>query len=104
MTGIDDYLAPLPEDQRKALQRLREIIRNGVPGVEEDIAWQMPAFKYRGSSLVGFAAFKGHLSFFPMSAVVIEAHRDDLKGFQTTKGTVHFTRRSRYRQLWSGNW
>lgn len=91
MTGIDDYLAPLPEDQRKALQRLREMIGSTVPGVEETIAWEMPAFKYRGSSLVGFAAFKDHLSFFPMSTTVMKSHKDELESFKTTKGTIHFT-------------
>jgi uncharacterized protein YdhG (YjbR/CyaY superfamily) len=49
----------------------------------------MPTFKYKGS-LVAFAAFKNHCSLFPMSMAVIAAFKDELKGFHTSKGTIHF--------------
>jgi uncharacterized protein YdhG (YjbR/CyaY superfamily) len=39
---------------------------------------------------VAFAAFKNHCSFFPMSKAVIEAFKDELKGFHTSKGTLQF--------------
>jgi uncharacterized protein YdhG (YjbR/CyaY superfamily) len=48
----------------------------------------MPTFKYKGS-LVWFAAFSNHCSFFP-TASVIEAFKNELKGFSTSKGTIHF--------------
>jgi uncharacterized protein YdhG (YjbR/CyaY superfamily) len=50
----------------------------------------MPAFKLHGS-LVGFAAFKDHCSFFPMSSTLIEAHKNELSGYRTSKGTIQFT-------------
>ncbi len=37
------------------------------------------------------AAAKGHCSFFPMGPSMIEAHRDELAGFDTAKGTIRFT-------------
>jgi uncharacterized protein YdhG (YjbR/CyaY superfamily) len=38
---------------------------------------------------VWFAAFSSHCSLFP-TASVIEAFKDELKGFSTSKGTIHF--------------
>ncbi len=88
---IDATLAALPPDQRAALQTLRETIAAAAPGGEEAISYGMPAFRYHGRPLVSYAAFKAHCSFFPMSAGLIEAHRDELAGFHTAKGTLRFT-------------
>jgi uncharacterized protein YdhG (YjbR/CyaY superfamily) len=41
--------------------------------------------------LVGFAAFKAHCSFFPMSSTVIAAHEKLLERYATSKGTIRFT-------------
>jgi len=48
----------------------------------------MPALEYKGV-LVWFAAFRNHCSFFP-TAAVIEAFKDDLKGYSLSKGTIQF--------------
>ncbi len=50
----------------------------------------MPTFKYRGRSLVAFAAFKKHCSLFPMSGAVIEKFKGELGGLHTSKGTLQF--------------
>ncbi len=49
----------------------------------------MPAFRYKGA-LVGFAAFSHHCSFFPMSGRLIEEFREELKDYETSKGTIRF--------------
>ena len=84
------YLASLPRDARTALQRLRKDIRAAAPDAVETIAWSMPAFR-QGKLLVGYAAFKDHCSFFPMSGNVIGRYSAALKGYTTTKGSIHFT-------------
>jgi uncharacterized protein YdhG (YjbR/CyaY superfamily) len=73
------------------MQDLRRTIAAAAPGAEEAISYGMPAFRYRGRSLVSYAAFKAHCSFFPMSAELIETHRDELAGYATSKGTLQFT-------------
>ena len=88
---IDARLAALPADQRAALQTLRQRIAAAAPAAEEAISYGMPAFRYHGRSLVSYAAFKAHCSFFPMSSALIEGHRDELAGFATAKGTLRFT-------------
>lgn len=87
---VDDYLAALPKEKRAALEKLRKIIRSVVPDAREVISYGMPVFKYKTRSLVGFAAFKDHCSFFPMSPSVMEAHKDELKPYETAKGTIRF--------------
>ena len=89
-TGVENYLAGLPAESRAALERLRQTIRAAAPDATEAISYQMPAFKDHGRSLVAYAAFKDHCSFFPMSSRVIEAYKDELKPFQTGKGTIRF--------------
>ena len=88
---IDATLAALPADQRAALQALRQTIAAAAPEAQETISYGMPAFRYHGRALVSYSAFKAHCSFFPMSAALIESHRDELAGFATAKGTLRFT-------------
>jgi uncharacterized protein YdhG (YjbR/CyaY superfamily) len=88
--SVDAYFASLPDGQRAALQKLRETIATAVPSAEQAVAWSMPAFRLDGKAFVGYAAFKDHYSFFPMSAAAIEAHRDALGEHATGKGTISF--------------
>ena len=88
---IDDYLSRVPEEMRVALNNLRETIAAAVPEATEGISYAMPAFRYRGRPLVGFAAFKNHCSFFPMSPEVLDSLEGELGAFRTSKGTVSFS-------------
>jgi uncharacterized protein YdhG (YjbR/CyaY superfamily) len=85
---IDEYLAALSEDKRAALERLRRAIRAAAPRAEECISYQLPAFRLDGKMLVWFGAGANHCAFYP--GAVVEAHKDELKDFDTRKGTVRF--------------
>lgn len=88
--NIDEYLAGVPEPARGTLRKIRAAIRSAVPPeATEAITYRIPTFKYKGS-LVAFAAFSHHCSFFPMSYSVIDAFKNELKGFQVSKGTIRF--------------
>jgi uncharacterized protein YdhG (YjbR/CyaY superfamily) len=87
---IDDYLAGLGEDERRALERLRRAIRAAAPKAEECISYGLPAFRLGGKLLVAFGAAANHCAFYPMSGRTIEAHRVDLAGYDTNKGTIRF--------------
>jgi uncharacterized protein YdhG (YjbR/CyaY superfamily) len=87
--NIDEYLAGVPEPARTTLNQIRAAIRSSVPPeATETISYRIPAFKYKGI-LVWFAAFSNHCSLFP-TASVVEAFKNELKGFSTFKGTIHF--------------
>lgn len=90
MTVIDTYLADVPADKREALERVRQIIHSIVPEPEETIGYNMPVIRYKGKYLVGFAAFKNHMSLFP-GAFSAEGLEQDLRDFVQAKGTIQFT-------------
>ena len=86
---VDEYLAGVPEPARSTLNKIRAAIQSAVPPeATETISYRIPAFKYKGV-LVWFAAFSKHCSFFP-TASVVEAFKNELKGFSISKGTIHF--------------
>ena len=87
--NVDEYLAAVPEPARSTLNKVRAAIRSAVPPeTTETISYGMPAFNYKGP-LIWFAAFSDHCSLFP-TASVIEAFKNELKGFATSKGTIRF--------------
>ena len=88
--NIDEYLARVPAEPRAALEKLRRTIKSMVPEAVETISYEIPTFKLNGRMLVSFAAFSEHCSFFP-GAGPIELHKNDLKLFPTSKGTIRFT-------------
>jgi uncharacterized protein YdhG (YjbR/CyaY superfamily) len=88
--SVEAYFAGLNPEERAALQKLRETIAAAAPEAVEGIAWSMPGFKVGGKAFVGYAAFKDHYSFFPMSTAAIEAHRKELGDHITGKGTISF--------------
>ena len=87
--NTDEYLAGVPEPARSTLNKIRPAIRSVVqPEATETISCGTPAFSYKGV-LVWFAAFSNHCSLFP-TASVVGAFKNELKGFSTSKGTIHF--------------
>jgi uncharacterized protein YdhG (YjbR/CyaY superfamily) len=86
--SIDEYIATFPLDIQTLLQQLRAVIHEAAPQAEETISYQMPAFRQNGV-LVYFAAFKNQIGFFP-TAAGIEALKDKLSGYKTSKGTIQF--------------
>ena len=87
---IDKYLATVSAGQRTALQKLRRTIRGVVPNAEECISYGLAAFRLNGRPLVAFGAAKHHCALYPMSSRTIKAHRDELRSYETSKGTIRF--------------
>ena len=88
--GIDEYLAELDEPKRTTLQKLRQTIHGVIPDAEECISYGMPAFRLEGRVIAGFAAFKNHLAYLPHSGSVFGNLSDDLAGYESTPGSLHF--------------
>ena len=87
---IDEYLGTLDGAKRATLAQLRDTIVAIVPDAEQCISYGMPAFKLRGKTIAGFAAFKSHLSYVPHSGSVIPRLAKETEGYTKTKGSLHF--------------
>src|SRR5262249_8997667 len=59
---VDAYIDKAADFARPILVRLRKLVHQGCPDVEETIKWGMPHFMYQGM-LCGMAAFKAHCTF-----------------------------------------
>jgi len=87
---IDRYLNGLEEPKRSTLARLRQTILDVLPEAEQGISYGVPAFKVRGKTIAGFAAFKNHLSYLPHSGSVFPRLKEELKGYSTSSGALRF--------------
>jgi uncharacterized protein YdhG (YjbR/CyaY superfamily) len=86
--SVDEYLAAIPEPARTTLNKVRAVIRSVAPQATEGISYGIPTFKYKGM-LAAYAVFSDHCSLFPGAGPTIE-FKDELKNFQTSKGTIRF--------------
>jgi len=87
---VDAYLSGLEEPKRRTLQTLRSTIIEIVPEAEQVISYRVPAFRVRGKTVAGFAAFRDHLSYLPFSGSVLSQLADELEGYTITKSALHF--------------
>ncbi|OLB57265.1 MAG: hypothetical protein AUF60_09260 [Gemmatimonadetes bacterium 13_1_20CM_69_28] len=87
--SVAAYLRAVPPVPRAVLQQLRRTIKAAAPKATEVISYGIPMFKHHGM-LVGYAAFKDHLSLF-MSTHLPKTLKKELASYQTAKGTIRFT-------------
>lgn len=88
---IDQYLDALEEPKRTTLTRLRQTILDTLPQAEQGLSYGLPAFKVKGKTIAGFAAFKNHLSYLPHSGSVFPELKDELKGYSASSGALRFS-------------
>ena len=90
MSVIDDYLATVEEPKRVVLEHVRNVIKGVAPDAVDTIGYGMPVLKQDGKYLIGFSAFKNHMSIFP-GANPAATTQAKLNHFKTSKGTIQFT-------------
>ena len=78
------------EPKRTTLSMLRQTILAALPEAEQGISYGAPAFKVRGKTIVGFAAFNNHLSYLPHSGSVFPELAEELRAYQTSSGALRF--------------
>ena len=86
---VDAYIAGFPKDVQRTLQQIRATIREALPGAEETISYQIPAYKLRGRAVVYFAGFRNHVSVYP-APVGDPAFKGKLSAYASGKGTAKF--------------
>ncbi|MBN2154891.1 MAG: DUF1801 domain-containing protein [Candidatus Lokiarchaeota archaeon] len=89
ITSVNEYIMNLPETSQNILLQIRNVVRELAPNATETISYQIPTFKLAKKNLVHFAAFKNHIGFYPTPSA-IEAFRDKLGNYDTSKGSIKF--------------
>ncbi|HJS58334.1 MAG TPA: DUF1801 domain-containing protein [Vicinamibacteria bacterium] len=88
--SVDEYIAAQPEGVRPILKRVRSTIRKAVPGAEEVISYQIPAYKLPAGAVLYFAGWKQHYSLYPATAGLVATLQDDLAPYKISEGTIRF--------------
>ena len=88
--SVDEYIASQPAAVQGILGRVRDAIREALPGAEEVISYQIPAYKLRGGRVLFFAGWKQHYSLYPAGERLVAAFRDELASYEVSKGTIRF--------------
>lgn len=86
--NTDEYIAAFPPKTQRLLNQLRKTVKEVAPEAEELISYNMPAFKQAGI-LAYYAAYKNHIGFYP-TAAPIEAFKDELTHYKTSRGAIQF--------------
>lgn len=62
ITDVDDYIAKSEDFAKPILEKLRKVVHDACPDVEEKMRWSFPHFDHKGMML-SMAAFKNHCAF-----------------------------------------
>jgi len=87
--SVDDYVAAQPPDVKQILDEVRRRVAAAVPESVEAISYQIPAFKLNGKDLLYVAAWKRHISIYPIPDGD-EALASDIERYRAGKGTLQF--------------
>ncbi|WP_228853439.1 iron chaperone [Aegicerativicinus sediminis] len=89
MADVKSYISSFSGDVQDILIGIRKIILNQVPDAEEEIAYGMPAYKYKGQPLIYYAAFKNHIGVYATPSAH-QYFKDKLQSYKSGKGSVQF--------------
>jgi uncharacterized protein YdeI (YjbR/CyaY-like superfamily) len=80
---VDAYIANAAPFAQPILERLRAIVHEAVPGIEETLKWGAPSYVHAGGIVCMMAAFKQHVSFgfWKHELVMGDVERDGMGSF-----------------------
>jgi len=84
------YVASKPPEARRRLRDIRAAVRSAVPEAVEHFSYGIPGFRLEGQALAWYAAWKTHMSMYPLTAGTRRANAAAIAKFKTAKGTIQF--------------
>ncbi len=87
---IDEYLAAIPDERRARFDSLRQTVLTAAPDAEEVIAYDMPAYRFRGRFMCSIGRYAHHDSLFPASQGIIDQLGDEVSPYVKGRGTFRF--------------
>lgn len=90
-TSVDEYIEASTYDIEPRLTETRRVILAALPGAEETISYNIPAYVRDGVVVVQFAGYTEHtsLNFFP-TAGAFAAFEEELAAYKTSKSAIRF--------------
>lgn len=85
---IDEYIDIFPKEVQEILQTIRKMVKDVSPDPTESISYGIPTFKVNGKPLIYFAAFKDHISVYPVTPAMETVK--EISEYRTGKGTLQF--------------
>ena len=85
---VDTYMQNLEGDRRSALEQVRLLILQTVPGVKETMRYRMPTYEL-DEVICSFASQKHYMSLY-MDVELVEQHSDALKHLDVGKSCIRF--------------
>jgi uncharacterized protein YdhG (YjbR/CyaY superfamily) len=82
------YISAQPATHRAALRKIRATIRATAPSAVEHFSYGMPGFRLNERPLVWYAAFKQHVSVYPVTTSIKRALAGAIDRYQTSTGTI----------------
>lgn len=92
---IQEYIEQFPEEIQVHLNKVRQTILNTVKGLEEKMAYGLPAYHYNKKPFGYFGAFKHHLGFYATPSVHEHPEMEaELSKYKQGRGSVQFPYKS----------
>ena len=88
--SVDHYIAAQPEQRGPYCKRVRDIVKRAVPGAEELISYQIPAYRHEGGYFLYISGWKAHYSLYPATEALVAALKDDIAPYLANKNTIRF--------------
>jgi uncharacterized protein YdhG (YjbR/CyaY superfamily) len=85
--NVDEYISAAPKEVQDKLREVRAAIMEVAPAAHESISYGMPYYDYKGR-LAWFGLHKAFIGLY-LRPPVIEKHKNELAGYDTTKSAVH---------------
>ncbi|HEX8599446.1 MAG TPA: DUF1801 domain-containing protein [Chloroflexia bacterium] len=87
-TTVDEYLATVPPERLAALNKLRQLCRDKLPGYEESMQYGMPSYSKDGTVEISFNSQKNYISFYVLKKDVMDRYREQLQ--DCGKGCIRY--------------
>lgn len=87
---VDVYIQSAAAIAQPHLNAIRQIIQATAPKAEEYVSYGIPSYKLYGP-LIGFGAFKSHISLFMLNGSFLSNPPFDLSKYPKTKSAIHFS-------------
>lgn len=86
---VEEYIRSFPDEVQNILEEVRQTLHRVVPDAGEEISYQIPTITLGGKYVVYFAAWKDHISVYPLPAGD-DAFQRDIAPYKSGKGTAKF--------------